>query len=54
MNIYYLIAAILELTLGILLTISYCRSKLRTIWDIFTLGQSYIFTVLFAIIAFIQ
>lgn len=54
MNIYYLICTILELTLGIILTINYCHSKQRTIWDKFTLGQSYIFTILFAILIFIR
>ena len=52
MNIYYLIAAIVELVLGILLTITYCHSKQHTLWDKFSLCQSYIFTVLIAILAF--
>ena len=54
MNIYYLICTILELVLSVLLTISYCRSKQHTIWDKFALGESYIFTILFAILIFIR
>ena len=54
MNIYYLIATILELALGIPLTINYCHSKQHTLWDKFALGQNYVFIILFAILTFIR